>query len=130
MDNFRNNEKSLAYYSLFNNYIRSYIISDNVRGNPKGEYILMSRIPIEQFYNDTDFFIEDIDLELVDLEFGPVEIQLKDDYAICFPKIFWIRLFQRKWRKNRYYKSNKYLLNRQFYGNINRNKYYNGGFRK
>jgi hypothetical protein len=121
----------LAYYCLFNNYIRDYVISENTIGNPKNQFILLSRVPLEEWNNGYyRVFREPINLRKIKLEFGPVKIIIQNDYALCIPKIFWIRLFQRKWRKNRYYKSNKFLLKRQYYGNINRNKYYNGGFSK
>lgn len=116
----------LAFYSQFNNYIKNYVISEEVSGNPKNELILLSRVPLDEFYYDSYNLNEDIDLDEINLEFGPVKIIIKNDFAICIPLIFWIRLFQRKWRENRYYKSIKYLKNRQVFGNINRIKLYNG----
>ena len=122
-----NSSKCLAYYCLFNNYIRDYVISENTNGNPKNHYILLSRVPLEEWNNGYyRVFREPINLRKINLQFGPVEIKILGDYAICIPKIFYIRLFQRIWRKNRYYKTLKYLKNRQVYGNINRNKFYNG----
>lgn len=57
------------------------------------------------------------------------------EYVFCINKTFWLKCFQRAWKKYyrekvRFYKNPKNILNRQICGNIKRNKLTNGKMQK
>lgn len=96
-------------------------------------YLFCLEVGIDDFFND-DYIIEVIDANrpshpiirnweniIPSYKVEIVERYDVDEYTICVPKTFWLKLIQRKWKK--YYhkmlsrrKNPKNLIKRQIYG--------------